>query len=130
MSIPPHKLRKPEDGFTITETLVALFVFAMAGVALVQMQTQSVSTFTRVERRTLAGLVAENQLVEQMSRAESPTIGSFEGETQMADRAWRWKLDVAPTTDASTLRLEVKAYEGDATEPSASLVAFRVTGAR
>ena len=44
MPTPPADLssKKKEDaGFTIVETLVALFVFALAGVALITMQTQS-----------------------------------------------------------------------------------------
>jgi general secretion pathway protein I len=125
-----HPERTADGGFTITEALVALFVFAMAGVALVQMQTQSVSTFTRVENRTLAGLVAENRLVEEMAKAEMPVIGAREGKIEMAARVWRWKLDVSPTSETSTLRLEVKAYEADATEPAATLVGFRMTGSR
>lgn len=122
-----------EAGFTVTESLVALFVFALAGVSLVQMQTQSVQTLTRVEMRTLAGLAAENQLVEEMARIDGPVLGAREGESDLGGRVWRLRLDVTATSDPAVYRVESQVFvgggEGGGAEPTASMTAFRVAGA-
>jgi general secretion pathway protein I len=128
MSTRQSDSKSGDSGFTITETLVALFVFALAGVALVQMQTQSVQTFSRVESRTLAGLVADNRLVEAMARVDAPDLGLAEGNVDLGGRTWRWRLDVTPTSDPAILRIEAQAFAASAEEPSARVSAFRKTG--
>lgn len=128
MSTQQSDSKSGDAGFTITETLVALFVFALAGVALVQMQTQSVQTFSRVESRTLAGIVADNRLVEAMARVDAPDLGLVEGNIDLGGRTWRWQLDVTPTSDPAILRIEAQAFAASAEEPSARVSAFRKTG--
>jgi general secretion pathway protein I len=117
------------DGFTIAEALVAMFVFALAGVALIQMQSQSTRTFSRVETRALARIVAENALVDEMARSEAPVIGAREGEAELGERSWRWTVAIAPTTDARTVRVEAQAFAAGSEAPSANIVAFKVVEA-
>lgn len=130
MSIAPADPHRREAGFTIAEALVALFVFALAGVALVQMQTQSVQTFGRVETRALARMVAENSLVEEMASASEPVLGAREGKAELGGKSWRWRLDIAPTADAGTYRIQAQAFVEGGDAPSASIVAFKIVGAR
>lgn len=97
-----------EAGYSIVEALVALFVFALAAVGLVQLQATSIGAFTRVEERTLAGLVAQNTLTEAMAAAQAPAIGVREGEAEMAGRAWRWRQEITATADARVRRVSVR----------------------
>jgi len=117
-----------EGGFTIAETLVALFVFAMAGVALVSMQTQSVDTYGRVETRALASVVAENQLIDAMALRNAPAIGARDGDVDLGGRHWRWRLDVLPTDDPATLHIQASAFAPGEQSPAATVSAFRITG--
>jgi len=131
MSIAPAerpKATKTEQGFTIVETLVALFVFALAGVALITMQGQSISALSRVESRALANLVAENQLIEAMAKRSTLQLGIERGETTLGGKSWRWELEIAPTDDPTTLRLKSQTYEGQSESPEASVTAYRVAG--
>jgi general secretion pathway protein I len=122
---PPHT----ESGFTVVETLVALFVFALAGVGLVSMQTQSIDSYARVETRALASIVAENQLTDTMALRNAPPIGSRDGETQLGGRTWRWRLDVLATDDPATLRIEASAFAAGQEAPTATVSAYRMSGA-
>ncbi len=131
MSIAPadrQKAPKTEQGFTIVETLVALFVFALAGVALIAMQGQSVSALSRVESRALASLVAENQLIDAMAKRSALQPGVERGETTLGGKTWRWELEIAATDDKTTLRLKSEAYEAQGERPEASVTAYRVAG--
>lgn len=100
--------RPPNDAaFSLVEALVALAVFAMAGVALVQLQSQSLHTFTRVETRALADLAAQNRLTQIASAPTAPQVGAREEEVLFAGRTWRMQVTVVGATDARTRRVSV-----------------------
>lgn len=115
-------------GFTIVETLVALFVFALAGVALITMQTQSVTALSRVETRALANLAAENNLIDAMAKRSALELGTRTGEIELAGRDWEWSLEVARTDDPTTLRLKSAVVEPGANAPEVSVTAYAIAG--
>lgn len=124
----PEPVRAAEAGFTIVETLVALFVFALAGVALISMQTQSVNALTRVETRALASLVAENNLIDVMAKRSALELGTRSGDLEMAGRRWTWKLDIARTDDPSTLRVKSSALDNLQETSAVEVTAYAVAG--
>lgn len=95
-----------EAGFSLIEALVALAVFAMAGVGLMQLQTQSIRTLMRVETRALAELAAQNQLTEAAA-SSALELGVREGEVNLGGRAWGWRREIATTPEAGMLRVSV-----------------------
>lgn len=129
MSTGRNEPPSPAAGFTIIETLVALFVFAVAAMALMQMQTQSIDTFSEVETRALASIVAENQLVDVIARRGAPALGKQEGEAQLGGRAWRWRIDVLRTDDPSTLRLRASVFAAGRGEAVADVSAYTIASA-
>lgn len=129
MSTAPVDPSPKESGFTVVETLVALFVFALAGVGLISMQTQSIDSYARVETRALASIVAENQLTDAMALRAPPRVGSREGETDLGGRTWHWRLEVAATDDSATLRLQASAFAAGQASATATVSAYRMSGA-
>lgn len=117
-----------DEGFTIVETLVALFVFALAGVALITMQTQSASALSRVEARALASLVAENNLVDALAKLTPTELGARSGEIEVAGRPWRWTLEIAVTDDPATLRLKSSVSDPTDQASDISVTAYTVAG--
>lgn len=128
MSTAPAERPDREAGFTVVETMVALFVFALAGVGLISMQTQSIDSYARVETRALASIVAENQLIDAMALRTPPPIGSTDDETQLGGRTWRWRLDVLATDDAATLRVQASVFVPGDESPAAIVSAYRMSG--
>lgn len=102
MSRPPN-----DQGFSLVEALVALGVFAMAGVALVQLQAHSLSTFTRVEQRALADLVAQNRLTDMLAARAIPPLGVKTEAVAFAGRDWELAITIARTPDARLRRVSV-----------------------
>jgi general secretion pathway protein I len=117
-----------QDGFTVVETLVALFVFALAGVGLIGMQTQSIDSYARVETRALASIVAENQLTDTMALRNPPSVGVREGDTQLGGRNWRWRVEVVATDDPATIRVDASAFAADQEAAKATVSAYRMSG--
>lgn len=108
---------------------MALFVFALAAVALVQLQTKSVDTFSQVETRALASIVAQNKLVDSMVRGGSLELGAKEGEEKLGGRIWRWRIDVERTGDPATLHLQSRAFARGRQSALADVSAYIVVGA-
>lgn len=117
-----------EQGFTIAETLVALFVFALAGVALITMQSQSVSALSRVETHAIANLVAENRLVDALAQRAAPQLGVSNGEVMVGEESWRWQLEISATDDPTTLRLKSQAFAAGSEAEEARVTAYMVAG--
>ncbi|QDH73229.1 type II secretion system minor pseudopilin GspI [Brevundimonas sp. M20] len=104
-------------GFTLVEMLVALAVFSLAAMALLNLSGESTRSAQRVETRTLGGMVAENVAVEA---AVAPSLGEGEtsGQSDLGGRRWVWTRAVLPTSDADLLRIDVRVRdeEGQAAE--------------
>lgn len=118
---------RTDSGFTLVEALVALGVFAMAGVGLVQLQTHSLRTLVAVETRALAETLAHNILVETVAADSAPALGARALERRFAGRDWQVTVDVAATPDPAARRISVAAREAGAAAPAVQTHAFIAT---
>ena len=110
------------DGFTLVETLVALAVFGLAAMALLNLAGENTRSAARVETRTLGGIVAENLAVEAVI---APALGDGEtdGQVQLAGRTWRWTRAVAATDDPDIQKIDIRVRTD--TEQAADRTVFR-----
>ncbi|GLK50300.1 hypothetical protein GCM10017620_32740 [Brevundimonas intermedia] len=113
------------DGFTLIEMLVALAVFALAAMALLNLSGESTRSAVRVEARTLGGVVAENVAAEAMIAPSLP-VGETAGEVQMAGRVWRWRRVVTGTEVSGMGRIDVRVSTDEG--QVADRVLFRAAG--
>lgn len=113
------------DGFSLIEVLVALAVFALAAMALLNLSGESVRSAARVQDRTLGGIVADNVAAEAILGVGG---GASEGRTLLAGREWRWRRSMAPAGVADIQRVEVRVL-GEEDEEAARRIVFRDAGA-
>ena len=111
-------------GFTLVELLVALAVFSLAALALLNLSAENTRSAARVETRTLGGVVAENLAVEAMIGA-SVSEGSASGQTALAGRTWRWTRTVTATDDPDLLRIDIRVRDADSQAAERSLFRSR-----
>lgn len=117
---------KRKTGFTLLEVLVALAVLAIAMGAIMSAITQSVNTIGALRDQTFAGWVALNKVNEWLlDHADWPDEGTRKGETELANRVWRWEARFAKTDDPDMRRLEVTVWGGEGGLPLSQRVAFR-----
>lgn len=116
--------RRSESGFTLIEMLVALSVFSLAVMALLNVSGESTRTAVAVEERTFAGVVAENRAVEARTAPLLSAIGPTEGTEAAGGRTWRWTRRVSGTADPGIVRVDVD-VRGEGDRLAAELSLFR-----
>ncbi|MGB7755640.1 MAG: type II secretion system minor pseudopilin GspI [Salinisphaera sp.] len=103
-------MRRRAEGFTLVEVLIALAVVAIALVAFVSAGAQNADYATYIHRRTIAQMIARNQLVEYQIAADWPRTGKRENDVTMAGSKWHWDATIKSTADANVRRADVRVY--------------------
>ncbi|SIO24374.1 type II secretion system minor pseudopilin GspI [Salinivibrio sp. ES.052] len=91
-----------QQGMTLLEVLVAVAIFAIAALSVMKATGQHTRSLGRLEQKTLAAMVADNQLAEVVLGAKVPEKAT-QGTTEMAGQQWQWQLTPV-ATDTGQLR--------------------------
>ena len=92
-------------GFTLLEVLVALAIFALVAASVLTATSRSLKTASRLEEKTLAMWIADNQLAELQLSKTSVADGRDQGEVDFAGRRWQWQSEVLATSEADMRRV-------------------------
>lgn len=114
-----------DAGFSLVEAMVAVAVFALAGVGLVQLQTHSIDTFRRVEDRALAEMAGQEILATAITTRTAPPAGVEEGVLERAGRQWKWRREITPSVDPGVLQVTVAVQTQDGRAAPVRMRAFR-----
>lgn len=131
ISVNRLSVNKTATGFTLIEVLLAMAVFALAGLALLNTSDSHFSALDHVEKRMIANWVVSNQLVGAHLDKQWPPKNNEKGEQELAGKTWYWQKKVIKTTDAQmrAVVIEVRASEKDE-EPTASMMTYVSKGGR
>lgn len=95
------------SGFSLIEMLVALAVFSLVVLGLLNLAGENTRTAVVIEERVLAGVVAENRAVEAMISEPAALLAQASGTEVAGDRTWRWKRQTSRTDNAAIARIEI-----------------------
>lgn len=123
-----HQRGAAEAGFTLIEVLVALSIFSLAVMALLNVAGESTRTAGGVATRVFAEVVAENRAIEALTGMTPIAVGQADGADQAAGRLWRWTRRVSETPDRALLRVDLAVTPDGATRPAAALTVFKGRG--
>ena len=99
-----------QQGLTLVEVLVALFILAMMAAVAVQVVGNAASIRQASEERALAQLCADNLLVEWMLTKEWPEVGQREGESAAGRLQCFWRVVIQATPLPTMRRLDIEIY--------------------
>lgn len=122
---PPEVHSPAQAGFTLVEVLVALSVFSLAALALLNAAGENVRTAGAVTSRMFASVVAENRAVELAISDLPPPAGKTEGAEAAAGRMWRWTRKVTATADPAILRIDIAVTPDGERGQAAALTLFK-----
>ncbi len=111
-------------GFSLLELMVALAIFGMAVVGLLNLSGESTRTAVVLEERTLAALVAENQAIEAMLAPDNAAVAPAQGQDTLGGRRWDWQRQAVPAS-AGMVRIEVRVRAAGQAQQIASLSTLR-----
>jgi general secretion pathway protein I len=99
--------RRPSEGFTLVEIVVALAILALSAAVLLDQISNGIAQASRADAISEAGMLAQS-LLARVGTELPLRQGQLTG--QYSSR-YRWELHVTPTGDATDLRaLPVSAY--------------------
>lgn len=98
-------------GFSLIELLVALAVFALVVVGLLNLAGESVRTAVHVEESVLAGFVADNVVAEAQLLEPASLAAPAAGSEQLGGREWHWRRTAVAT--GGLLRVDVEVRRPD-----------------
>ena len=76
---------------TLLEVLVALFIFALTGTAIMKAASDHLTGVGQIEDITFATWVADNRLTQLHLDTKWPIKNNQKGELEMAGRKWYWQ---------------------------------------
>ncbi|MFT4806948.1 MAG: general secretion pathway protein I [Paraglaciecola sp.] len=95
------------SGMTLLEVLVALFIFALTGTAIMKAASDHLTGVGQIEDITFATWVANNRLTQLHIDTTWPIKNNKKGEQEMAGQKWYWQQRVTKTNDLDMVQVEV-----------------------
>lgn len=94
-------------GFTLLEILVALTILAVGLAAASRAVSASTEASGALRQRLVASWIAEDRLALLRAGHEWPAMGQTEGERDIGNRHFTWRLLVEPTAEPRVCRVQV-----------------------
>ncbi|WP_293756766.1 type II secretion system minor pseudopilin GspI [uncultured Paraglaciecola sp.] len=122
--MPPRNLNKKKfqfvSGMTLLEVLVALFIFALTGTAIMKAASDHLTGVGQIEEITFATWVINNRLTQLHIDNTWPIKNNLKGEQELAGRRWYWQQRVNKTNDSDMVQVEVSVGLDDQYEDTVS----------
>ncbi|MDT0603974.1 type II secretion system minor pseudopilin GspI [Thalassotalea castellviae] len=109
-------LKRVWQGFTLIEVLLALSVFSLAGLALLDTADTHFNSLNNLENKMIADWVASNQLVEASLDESWPPKNNKTGKVTMAGREWFWTQKVIKTQDNDMRSIVIEVRQSENSE--------------
>ena len=110
-----------QQGMTLLEILVALAVFSLAAISILDTVNSTSREVTEIENKTMAHWIASNYLEQKRERSDWPNIAVTRDNVEMAGRTWYVTMTVQATARPDMRRLTVSV----SADPDGSVISSR-----
>lgn len=112
-------------GMTLFEVMVALVVFSLAGIALLQSTITQTNAVAAMEDKIFAGWVAQNQMVDVMLSTNWPELTEHSGQETMGSKTYYWVWKGVETHDSQFRAIDVIVKDDEkASDPRITLRSY------
>ena len=111
-------------GFTLLEVLIALVIFGISAVVILEQASRSVQQQAQLEDKTLALWLAENHLAELRLKPQWPNTGTQEKNLSSASREWHILQTVDNTPNPLLRKVTVSVSRENTDTPLVTLQGF------
>lgn len=104
--------KRDQAGFSLVETIAAMAILALAAIPLLQLVNNSIRGSASLENRYLARTVAENVMVQEITKTAIPTEDELiqAGFSEQLGKRFNWVVTASPVEEAlpQLLMVEVR----------------------
>ena len=120
-----HVPIRKASGFTLIEVMVALAIIGITMGAFLKAASQNAASTGYLRDKTLAHWVAMNKMTEYHVLEQWPNVSRSNGVVTLAQREWRWKVNITQTPDRDMRRIDIDVTtSADPDQPLSSLSGF------
>ena len=98
-------------GFTLLEIMVALTIFSVCAMVLIQQSSRSARQSNYLQTRTLSTWLAENELHQLRSQLEWPDLGKKNKQLDLGSREWQVITEIKETPHQYLRQVDVTVSE-------------------
>ena len=102
-----------QRGLTLLEVMVALFIFAMTGTAILKAASDHLRGVGIIQDLTFATWVANNRISELSLTTKWPLSHNQKGNQELAERQWYWTQKVEKTADSELVQVVIEVYSDE-----------------
>lgn len=117
-------MKRLQAGMTLLEVMIAMAVFALAGLAVMNSASEHLGSLSYLEQKSMAQWVASNRLAELKLERAWPGDEWRKGTTEMAATTWYWSYRGAATADPRFRAIELEVRDSEAGAPLALLTTY------
>ena len=117
--------RKTQRGLTLIETLVAMAILGLVVTAILALISQSARFMSSSEDRVVAGILADNLMVEAMANAAALERGEAEEPATFVGAEWMTKQTVTDTGVDGLIRIDIVVRRADSAQVLATATTLK-----
>lgn len=114
-----------DAGFTLIEVIAALMIFSVGIVGLISMNTQSVRTINTLQDQFVAGVIADNVLIDAR-REQRIELGEEQGDEESMGRSFTWQREILKTDLDNFFRINVRVLDAEGERLLIERTAYRM----
>ena len=120
--------RIKNEGFTLIEVMISLFIFSIVSVAVIKNLSTAIRQSADLKDSLEARWVAEDYMTRMQMLPKTsenfPSAGFSRDSSQVGDQRWEVEVEVQETENQSVRRIILKVYKGLSEENSTELIGF------
>ena len=128
MEISQEMRRIKNEGFTLIEVMISLFIFSIVSVAVIKNLSTAIRQSADLKDSLEARWVAEDYMTRMQMLPKTsenfPSAGFSRDSSQVGDQRWEVEVEVQETENQSVRRIILKVYKGLSEENSTELIGF------
>ena len=118
-----HQTPAPQRGFSLIELMMAVAILSLAIIPLLINQGTSSQNAVTLHARTMAFLLAENEILELLA-SDKPKLGKKTGTDFQGGVGFKWEREIQPIEGTKLVSINIKVYNSETGKKAAELSGF------
>lgn len=101
----PRRTNNASRGFTLLEVMIALAIFSVCALTLLQQSGRSARQSSQLETKLIASWLADNEVAQ--AQLDIPNLGTQRRQARFAGRDWEVERETSKTKQANLFQIDI-----------------------